>query len=233
MSKVASVDYEAYFTKIWGKPTSAFNKSLMWKQGLPLWGQATCFSVIVEKKSDGQELVLTMPVITSSALSTSAEKIHTRIHATNDAILVRVNNLGDGIILLYVIQLYLKGHLTLHNAQNSLKTRILTARNNPRFLKSCYFELCKLQEKEQLTDTPDDPLSNRALSRGVSGADIRFLKDTVDLVPQHGSLVQDITRTYGTVAQRRHYPKYTDLITKGWTSLPPELAYEPTDYSNN
>jgi hypothetical protein len=36
-----------------------------------------------------------------------------------------------------------------------------------------------------------------------------------------GSQVNDITRTYGTVAQKTRYPQYTDLIKYGFYTLPP------------
>lgn len=54
---------------------------------------------------------------------------------------------------------------------------------------------------------------------GVSAASIRFAKDTVVLRDDAGSKIQGIHRTYGTVEQKRGYPKYININRKGWFTL--------------
>ncbi len=50
-------------------------------------------------------------------------------------------------------------------------------------------------------------------------SDPRFLVGTADLHFNVGSDVNDITRVYGTVDQRRYYPKLTDYINYGLASV--------------
>jgi hypothetical protein len=47
-----------------------------------------------------------------------------------------------------------------------------------------------------------------------STSDPRFMPYTALVNYQVGSDTMDIDRVYGTVAQRRTYPKYTDLVKK-------------------
>lgn len=60
----------------------------------------------------------------------------------------------------------------------------------------------------------------------TSEPDPRFLVGAGDLYYNVGSDINEITRTYGTVDQRITYPKYTDAVVYGITSVPTE----PTNY---
>jgi len=48
----------------------------------------------------------------------------------------------------------------------------------------------------------------------IDTPDPRFMPYTALVNYQVGSDVMDIDRVYGTVAQRRVYPKYTDLVKR-------------------
>ena len=85
--------------------------------------------------------------------------------------------------------------------------------NNTKHRSFCICPKCKYNKKEYFIDNVTE--EKRII-------DPRFLLGTSDIYTSFGSDVQNITRVYGTVAQKRKYPKYTDLIRHGYTTLTPE-----------
>jgi hypothetical protein len=54
----------------------------------------------------------------------------------------------------------------------------------------------------------------------MMSTDPRFVPETSLIYYSIGSDVNEITRTYGTVAQKAQYPEYTDMIKYGVTGIP-------------
>lgn len=83
---------------------------------------------------------------------------------------------------------------------------------------SCANCSCRVKPERMINTSRREHFLENANDAAYS-TDPRFLVGTAELHFNVGSDVNDITRVYGTVDQRRYYPKLTDYINYGVASV--------------